>query len=463
MVNPNPSRLEPKLASAHSKAAPVRMEGTWGSYEEIVLPNGLVTHLVRLQDDRMVHAELLYPFGSGVETPEEYGAMHFLEHVMTDNPFRFASTWERDAFNKRNGISTNASTSPSLVTAHANSLPKLALMASGDVIEGFSQAVITAKSVAKQQSIVLKELDDGVRDERDAFGINRLAGWLHPDPYYHPSIGIREVVENFSAENLQDIWRKTYGSITPELLLVGNISTELLDLWSDFTVRGKAPKDCIRAEFLRADAETQSPWPRFGSERLLVGEFPRQSGIDVTVNYKGASVTNLFPGIALASILGGDLGSRLMQVLREERGLLYSMRTGSNSGRGYGFFTQQFQAVDINRAQEILKISREVFNDFLVEGITDDDWEAYQISLERSLATTSYSAQESGFPAALRNAFRSQGRIRTPDEHYNGFKAVTRAEVMRFAEEAFAPGNSLLIVQGNTTVAEAERLLTGLP
>jgi predicted Zn-dependent peptidase len=132
--------------------------------------------------------------------------------------------------------------------------------------------------------------------------------------------------------------------------------------------------------------------------------------------------------LALGILSGGGFSSRLMQEVREKRGLVYSVSASGAQVRGGGYVTA-YAGTTPDRAQETVDVMLEEFNKMSL-GVSTDELERSRVSLLTSLVM---SEESSG--ARARSLARDQvllGRIRNLEDIKKGIQNVTLESVNRW-------------------------------
>lgn len=457
----NPSPISDPKADLGAVSGPTRprREFEWGSMESIVLENGLTAHVVRMHDRRLTYQKLLYPFGASIELPHERGLSHLLEHVMSEARGNFSSTAARDEFLAHRAIRSDACTSPFSVTAYHDSLSGHAMLAGELLASGYPQGVVTEEALEKHRRIVLQEFNLYLPSHEAMFDY-MTTEWLNPDPRFCLPLGDRSVVESATLGQLGDLHRRTYATFRPELLLVGDVPSELLELWGRVRIRGARPGDLKEASLV-APEDLQSPWGRSGDGRIRHFADTTRTGLNFTfllpasAGLKGAAV-----GVAFCSLLHGDLSSPLMLQLREKEQLLYSMDLSRTTWRDYGTFKFRFTAQDCQTACRIVRGILEVTRALVTEGISDRLWGRHQNRMKRSHATTQYNAVD--LADVLESSLRISGDLIPTSDFQQMELAVTREELIAVAQRAIAPGVGQLIVKGQVTDPDRALLLAAM-
>jgi zinc protease len=138
-------------------------------------------------------------------------------------------------------------------------------------------------------------------------------------PYGRPANGTKETVNAIKRDDLASYWRKNFARSNLKVVAVGDITAEQLGVLLD-TVFGELPE---KAELMPV-ADTK---PAAGGQRIIEMSIPQS----VAVFGFGAVVRkdpDFMPAFVMNQILGGGgFASRLMEEVREKRGLAYGVHS----------------------------------------------------------------------------------------------------------------------------------------
>lgn len=184
---------------------------------QTTLVNGVRMTTLRVPHLRMAHARICYNVGSAAEYPAEWGALHFIEHMV----FTGHDSGRPDYLFSRlpdYGASVNAFTDMDRLSfcmeVPARSLG-VALALWGRRLEGF---VVQESDVEVERQPILAELAM-VQDDPHAHGVQLLEQALLGD-YAHPVLGTPGSIQQMSAERLCKFYRK---HLDPEKLVVAAV------------------------------------------------------------------------------------------------------------------------------------------------------------------------------------------------------------------------------------------------
>ncbi|MCK4453921.1 insulinase family protein [Candidatus Parcubacteria bacterium] len=397
-------------------------------YKKTTLKNGLRIITVPMKNTRTVTVLVLVGAGSKYETKNINGISHFLEHMFfkgtekRPNKLTIAETLDRVG-----GI-YNAFTGREYTGYFAKVDLKHFELAMDWVSDIFLNSKIEEQEIDKERGVILEEINMYldtpmlyIEDlwEKLLYG-NQPAGWLN--------IGRKKIVKKLKREQFLDYLKSHYTAKNTIVCLAGNINAR--------TIKGKI-QDYFK------NIRTVSPKPK-----LKVVE--KQTKPQSLVHFKKTDQTHLVLGARgysllhpkkyaqaiLATILGGNMSSRLFMSVREEKGLAYYIRTSSENYTDTGYLAtsagirnkkveeaitlilKEYKAM---KNKKINKAELQKAKDYLKGTLT--------LSLESSDAQASfYTGQE-----------LLTGKILTPEQEFKKIDEITENDILKVAKDIFQP------------------------
>lgn len=283
-------------------------------HQKSVLTNGLRVVTEELPYFRSVAVGVWLNAGSRDETRMENGLSHFLEHMaFKGTPRRTALGIAREI--DQIGGSCNAFTSKEQTCFHgkvlAEHLPRLVDLLGDMVLHSFCQP----QDLEKERQVILEEIysqDDNPEDQvQVAFGRH----FWGDTPLGRPILGEADHIARVDRQELLDYREATYRPEETVVAAVGRVDhQQLVDLVSkhfqDFS-NGIPIRPRRQAFFFPGvnpiARDLEQVYVCCGTRGLAAGD-PRR-----------------FTATMLQLILGGNMSSRLFQVIREQLGLAYSI------------------------------------------------------------------------------------------------------------------------------------------
>jgi predicted Zn-dependent peptidase len=281
-------------------------------------PNGLPIHRISIAGTRALTALVAFDAGARSERADENGVAHFLEHLVFKGGESYATYRDVNETAERMGAMINAYTSHDLVAFHITSRAEAAAAAIDLLSDITGRPRIDAAELDRERGVVIQEIARSNDQPSMVAGhlIDRAAFGDHP--LGRPVLGPEEHLRDFSRETLVEFRTRRWSPLRGGAFLVGN--TDHL------------PDDETLAEmfnrFPSLPAPTSyEPAPAFDPGTLVEARETNQShlrmvyepGIDPRDGAQRAALA------IYATLLGGSMGSRLFDEIREQRGLCYSV------------------------------------------------------------------------------------------------------------------------------------------
>jgi predicted Zn-dependent peptidase len=283
-----------------------------------VAANGLPIHRIGLPGTRALTVLVAFDAGARNERPEENGMAHFLEHLVFKGGEKFPHYKDVNETAERLGGVLNAYTSHDLVAFHITVRAESA-GAGIDLLSDFvGRPRIDPEELDRERGVVIQEINRAF-DQPSMIAeylIDRAAFGEHP--LGRTVLGPEENLKSFTREGIIAFRERRWAGARGGAFLVGNLE-HLPD------------EDQLQEHFGRfpalAEPEPYLPAPDFGPQTLVEKRDSNQSHLRMIYRPEIA-VTDVRQRAALSiysTLLGGSMGSRLFDEIREKRGLCYSV------------------------------------------------------------------------------------------------------------------------------------------
>jgi predicted Zn-dependent peptidase len=282
------------------------------------LANGLPLHRMGLEGTKATTILVAFDAGARSERPEENGMAHFLEHLVFKGGEKYDDYRKVNETAERMGGSLNAYTSHDLVAFHITVRAE-ATMAALDLLSDFvGRPLLDGEELDKERGVVIQEIAR-YKDQPSAVAeelIDRAAFGDHP--LGRTVLGPEEHLRTFTREGIVAFRERRWSGARGGAFVVGNV---------EHLAEGAATHELFE-RFPTLDApEAYVPVGDFVPEVLVTERDSNQShlrmiyrpDVDVTDPKQRAALT------IYSTLLGGSMGSRLFDEIREQRGLCYSV------------------------------------------------------------------------------------------------------------------------------------------
>jgi predicted Zn-dependent peptidase len=406
-------------------------------------PNGLPIHRVQVDGTRAVTALVAFDAGARTERPEENGMAHFLEHLVFKGGEKYVTYRDVNETAENLGAQLNAYTSHDLVAFHITARAEKALEAIDLLSDFVGRPRLDAEELDRERGVVIQEIARA-NDQPSTVAehlIDRAAFGDHP--LGRPVLGpVEHLRDTFTREAIVAFRERQWAGGRGGAFVVGNLehlpANDVLDELFD--------------RFPALDAPgPYEPAPAFDPRTLVEERDSNQSHlrmiyrptIDPTDPRARAALT------IYSTLLGGSMGSRLFDEIREQRGLAYSVYALAHSFADVPIL-QLSAGLDSTRTIEAYTRMREIVSELRDQGPT-----AEEVARARAYAAGARVLAFENTNAVARHAAQQAivfGERIDPDAAIAALDAVTYDEV---AEVARGVADELAIgVVGPHTVAD---------
>ena len=423
-------------------------------YFNDTLPNGLTVVTVEMPHIHTMEVSMFVRAGLRYENLQNNGISHFLEHMMFRGNGKYPNSIALNMEFENIGRDLRASTLGEYTqygfSPHVSQLDKGLELFS----EFFSSP--TFPEIEIERGIILEEYFEELNEEGVNIDINNQAcKLLYPDtPMAWPTIGTEETIKNIQTEMLKEYFDRHYVPGNMVLAFAGPIDhVEVIDLSKKyFSVLKNGSEPFSKTHFIDSISEEQkSPGLHFQEDS--------DSQIELQVCFRSCSYNDPdFLVLALISRVFDDgFTSRLQRVLREERGLVYSVECRATSMSDLG--TMDFDVtVRPEKVVEVTRILLKEITTFVKEGPTESELahikKRYFFDLDSELDDPYKQVVRYAFPHLYSTEMSLQ-------EERELIESITAKKMLEVAEKVFEAKNLNLILVGPYT-SELKSRLEGL-
>jgi len=186
-----------------------------------------------------------------------------------------------------------------------------------------------------------------------------------PHPYAHPVRGVADSVAAIDRDSVQDFYRTYYGPRGAVIVVVGDVRVDDVEARLATALRGwhRRPQTALRV----AEPEVS------GSRRIEIDRPVTQAS--VVIGHRGVARSNPdYEALTVVNYVlgGGGFSSRLMEKIRSEAGLVYSVSSYFSGGQLPGSFRVIMQTKNESLEQAIAMARAEI-EKVRDHGITRDE------------------------------------------------------------------------------------------
>jgi len=389
----------------------------------VVESNGLPVHTIGLPGTRALTVLVAFDAGARNERPEENGMAHFLEHLVFKGGEKYPHYSDVNETAERLGGVLNAYTSHDLVAFHITVRAESAPAAIDLLTDFVGRPHLDAEELDRERGVVIQEINRAYDQPSTVaeYLIDRAAFGDHP--LGRTVLGPADNLRAFTREGIVGFRERRWAGARGGAFLAGNVEhlpaeSELHELFGRFPAL--------------PEPEPYVPAPAFEPQKLVDERDTNQSHLRMIYRPEIA-VANVRERAALAiysTLLGGSMGSRLFDEIREKRGLCYSVYALSHAFADVPIL-QLGSGLDSQKTIEAYERMREIVVELRDDGPTEEEVErarAYAagrlvLAFENSGAVARHAANQS-------IVF---GESIDPDDAIAALDAVTFAEVREIA------------------------------
>ena len=387
------------------------------------LANGLPLHRIHLSGTRATTILVAFDAGARTERAEENGMAHFLEHLVFKGGEKYDDYKKVNETAEMMGGSLNAYTSHDLVAFHITVRAEAAPEAIDLLTDFAGRPKIDADELDRERGVVIQEIAR-YNDQPAAVAehlIDRAAFGDHP--LGRSVLGPEEHLRTFTRDAIVAFRERRWSGERGGAFIVGNTehvpqNGATASLFERFpTLPSPGPYD---------------PAPEFAPQRLVEARESNQSHLRI-IYRPDVDVTDRAQRTAMSiftTVLGGSMGSRLFDEIREQRGLCYSIYAADHAFADVPIL-QIGSGLESGKLDEAYARIREIVAELHRDGPTEEEVaraRAYAagrrvLAFENTNAVARFAATQ----AIVRGASID------PDESIAALDAVTYDEVAEIA------------------------------
>jgi predicted Zn-dependent peptidase len=359
------------------------------------LRNGLRLHRIPIEGTRSVTILVAFDAGARTERPEENGMAHFLEHLVFKGGEKFPHYQDVNEAAERIGAVLNAYTSHDLVAFHITARAERALEAA-DLLTDFSaRPKLDGDELDRERGVVIQEIaryDDQPSSVAEHL-IDRAVFGEHPlgRSVLGPAEHLRDT---FTRDGIIAFRERRWAPESGGAFVVGNLDalgdgSEFEALFERFAPQpipdGYEPAPAETPRVLVSERDSNQSHLRMSYRPKIDVRDPRQRSALVIYS----------------TLLGGSMGSRLFDEIREQRGLAYSVSSYPHAYSDVPVL-QLSAGLESGKMIEAYRRMRDIVSELRDDGPTESEVErarayaagARAIGFENSGAVARYAAQQ---------------------------------------------------------------------
>jgi predicted Zn-dependent peptidase len=359
------------------------------------LANGMRLHRIPVEGTRSVTILAAFDAGARTERPEENGMAHFLEHLVFKGGEKYPTY--RDVNEAAEGIGAvlNAYTSHDLVAFHITARAARGLEAADLLSDFVARPRIDGEELNRERGVVVQEIARA-NDQPAAQAEHLIDEAVFGDhPLGRPVLGTTEHIrDTLTREAIVAFRQRRWSPSRGGAFAVGNLEAlgddgHLSELFGRFT-EGPTP-------------EAYEPAPMLETRVMVRERDSNQSHLRMSYR-PSIDVSDPRQRAAMAiygTLLGGSMGSRLFDEIREQRGLAYSVSAFPHAYSDVSIL-QLSAGLESGKLLEAYRRMRDIVTELRDEGPTRPEVQRAQayaagartIAFENTGAVARYAAQQ---------------------------------------------------------------------
>jgi predicted Zn-dependent peptidase len=385
--------------------------------------NGLPVHRVALEGTRALTVLVAFDAGARNERPQENGMAHFLEHLVFKGGEKYPLYKDVNETAERLGGVLNAYTSHDLVAFHITVRAESAAQAIDLLSDFVGRPRLGAEDLDRERGVVIQEINRAYDQPSTVaeYLIDKAAFGEHP--LGQTVLGSEENLRSFTREGIVAFRERRWAGGRGGAFLAGNLDhlpddEDLQELFARFPAL--------------PEPEPYVPAPGFAPKTLVEERDTNQSHLRM-IYRPDVKVSDVRQRAALSiysTLLGGSMGSRLFEEIREKRGLCYSVYAVDHAFADVPIL-QLGSGLESGKCVEAYTRMREIVDELRDEGPTEEE-----VARARAYAAGRRVLAFENTNAVARYAANQQivfGEDIDPDAAIAALDAVTYDEVREIA------------------------------
>jgi predicted Zn-dependent peptidase len=359
------------------------------------LSNGMRLHRIAVEGTRALTLLVAFDAGARTEHADENGMAHFLEHLVFKGGEKYPTYRDVNEAAERIGAVLNAYTSHDLVAFHITARATKAMEAADLLTDFVARPRIDQEEMDRERGVVVQEIARA-DDQPSVMAEHLIDEAVFGDhPLGRPVLGPAEHIrDTFTRDAIIAFRSRRWSTARGAAFAVGNLDGlsddgQLESLVERFQERP------VPDSYDRAPAPVPRVLVRDRDSNQSHLRLSYRPTVDVTQPRERAALA------IYSTLLGGSMGSRLFDEIREQRGLAYSVSAFPHAYSDVGVL-QLSAGLESSKCMEAYRRMRDIVTELRVDGPTESEVErarafaagARTIAFENSGAVARYAAQQ---------------------------------------------------------------------
>jgi predicted Zn-dependent peptidase len=330
-----------------------------------VQENGLPIYKVALPGTRALTVLVAFDAGARNERSEENGMAHFLEHLVFKGGEKYPTYKDVNETAERLGGVLNAYTSQNLVAFHITVRAESAPAAIDLLTDFVGRPRLDAEELDRERGVVIQEINRAFDQPSTVaeYLVDRAA--LGDHPLGRTVLGPEENLRSFTRDGIVAFRERRWAGGRGGAFLAGNL---------EYLPTEEELQACFGRFPSLPDPEPYVPAPDFAPKTLVEERDTNQSHLRM-IYRPDISVSDVRQRAALSiysTLLGGSMGSRLFEEIREKRGLCYSVSAIDHAFADLPIL-QLSSGLESGKCVEAYKRMREIVDELRADGPSEEE------------------------------------------------------------------------------------------
>ena len=407
-------------------------------HQKSTLANGLRILTQTLPGTESITALVLVKAGSRWEDKNINGISHFLEHMFFKGAKKYANARAVSEAIDGVGGEFNAFTGKEYAGYYIKVAKTHADLALSVLADMMLHARFDQEEIEKERGVIMEEFNMYQDTPMYQVGWDFEGGLFGDQPLGWDEVGTRDVIAALQREDFVRYKEELYVPENMVLAMAGAIEHE-------------AAKEMIERYFpmemekARREMKPYNQGVKGASQVTLKTKKTEQAHLVCGVFGRPALHPDRYVLKVMASLLGGNMSSRMFQAVREDKGLAYYISSSEDSYLDTGtFYTRA--GVNVDQIDLAIRAILEEYRKIASEEVSLEELTKAKEYLKGKL-TLSLEDSETVAQLMAQHELLYDG-VKTFDEVAAAIDAVTIADVRRVAGELFKPGAFHLAVIG---------------
>ncbi len=369
---PIPSKIDRTKEPVKGADPVVKLPKIWKDKTK----NGIEVYGIKQSELPLVQFSIILKGGMLLDSPQKIGVASLTARMMNEGTKNKTSVELREAIQDLGAnISVQGGTESIAVSGSClvSKLPEVLTLTKEIMFEPrwdekeFGIAKSQTIEQLKRSQTAPSSIASGVFDKLVYGADNMLA---------NQAAGTTASVESITIDDLKNFYEKNFSPSVAKIMIVGDITKE--KAVAEFNVlKDWAKKDVVIPE-IKIAADTKPG--------LYFVDIPNAKQSEFRVGHLGLSVTDpdYYKTIIMNHKLGGDFGSILNMILREQKSFTYGARSGFSGTKYPGYF-QASAAIQANATHESAQIFRDEITKYR-DGVSKEDLDLVKSTLLKSFS-----------------------------------------------------------------------------